>query len=362
MKSVRQATRRAGALREVPVFVVYNVPGRDCSQYSAGGAASDAAYQAWVDGVVKGLGHANAVVLIEPDGLANLPSDCASAYPGQDIAALTASRIADVKYAGEQVESHDSGSLVYLDAGNSAWHSVGDMTTRLYEAGVGDVQGFFLNVSNYQYSSNSAFYGTWISDCLAYATPVNSTGTAVDAGNYGNCGGVYYNGGPGFPDWGSGTALNRYDIWSDSATEADLSTNSLTLRYASELGSVQPTAHFVVDSSRNGLGPNDMSTYAAVPYNQPPNVISALQAANWCNPPHSGVGIRPTANTGTPLLDAYLWVKIPGQSDGQCDIAGGARAWDYSVYNPWNWDAAQQQSNDPLWGIQDPAAGAWFPQ
>ena len=62
------------------------------------------------------------------------------------------------------------------------------------------------------------------------------------------------------------------------------------------------------------------------------------------------------------MVDAYLWVKTPGQSDGQCDIAGGARAWDYTVYNPWNWNATQQTQNDPLWGIQDPAAGAWFPQ
>jgi endoglucanase len=63
-----------------------------------------------------------------------------------------------------------------------------------------------------------------------------------------------------------------------------------------------------------------------------------------------------------PLVGAYLWVKTPGQSDGQCNIAGGARAWDYTQYNPWNWDSAQQQQNDPLWGVQDPAAGGWFDQ
>ena len=56
------------------------------------------------------------------------------------------------------------------------------------------------------------------------------------------------------------------------------------------------------------------------------------------------------------------WVKNPGESDGQCNIAGGARAWDYTAYNPWGWDATQQANNDPLWGIADPAAGLWFPQ
>ena len=65
----------------------------------------DAAYQAWIDGFVKGLGHGKAVVVVEPDGLANLPQDCPSAYPGQDIAALTASRLADIKYAADALET-----------------------------------------------------------------------------------------------------------------------------------------------------------------------------------------------------------------------------------------------------------------
>ena len=33
-----------------------------------------------------------------------------------------------------------------------------------------DADGFFLNVSNYQFTVNSEDYGRWISDCLAYAT------------------------------------------------------------------------------------------------------------------------------------------------------------------------------------------------
>jgi endoglucanase len=71
--------------------------------------------------------------------------------------------------------------------------------------------------------------------------------------------------------------------------------------------------------------------------------------------------LRPSASTGVPLADAYLWVKPPGESDGSCDIAGGARAWDYTVYNPWALGADAQDHFDPLWGQVDPAAGAWFP-
>ena len=61
--------------------------------------------------------------------------------------------------------------------------------------------------------------------------------------------------------------------------------------------------------------------------------------------PTAGLGIRPTTATGDPLADAFLWVKVPGESDGQCtrgltDPAASTRAW----------------------GIVNPAAGDWFPQ
>ena len=77
--------------------------------------------------------------------------------------------------------------------------------------------------------------------------------------------------------------------------------------------------------------------------------------------PGTGAGLRPTASTGVPLVDAYLWLKEPGDSDGSCDIAGGARAWDYGAYNPWGVSGDAQNHFDPLWGVVDPGAGTWFP-
>jgi endoglucanase len=53
-------------------------------------------------------------------------------------------------------------------------------------------------------------------------------------------------------------------------------------------------------------------------------------------------------------------VKVPGESDGSCDIAGGARAWDFAQYNAWDVTGDAQAHFDPLWGMVDPAAGAWF--
>jgi endoglucanase len=334
-QQVRQTMAQAAIQRAVPVLVAYDIPGRDCAQYSAGGALTQADYQAWIGGFAAGIGKGKAIVILEPDGLGLLPSNCggpSSTYPFTDD-----ERYAEIQYAVTALEAQP-GASVYLDGTHSAWQSVGTMTQRLLAAGVQQAQGFFINVSNYQPTPNLADYGTWISDCIAMVTDPSN----VFYNNPGACASQYYPANPSdFSTWGLTTA------W-----------------YAANMGSAVATTHFVIDTSRNGEGPNNMQAYAQPPYNQPASVIGTLAGGNWCNPPNSGLGLRPTASTGVPLLDAYLWVKTPGQSDGQCDAAGGVRAWDYTAYTQPGWptDAASQALFDPLWGIDDPAAGAWFPQ
>ncbi|MFE6285443.1 glycoside hydrolase family 6 protein [Streptomyces sp. NPDC057877] len=52
----------------------------------------------------------------------------------------------------------------------------------------------------------------------------------------------------------------------------------------------------VIDTSRNGNGaPSD---------------------GEWCDPGGRAVGRAPTLDTGEDRIDAYLWVKLPGESDG----------------------------------------------
>lgn len=321
-KAVHSTSTQAARQRSVPMMVIYNVPGRDCSQYSSGGAGSDAAYRAWVDGFAAGLRkNQRVIVVVEPDGLANLPSDCPSAYPGQDVAALTAGRIADIKYAGEKIMRADAKALVYLDAGHSAWHSVGDIAQRLDQAGVREFQGFSLNVSNYQKTPQLTQYANWVSKCIYFAHNA-AANNGADVGNYAGCASQYYPATPtDYSTWG------LTDAW--YATHVDQAAGHPT--------STGQLAHAVLDTSRNGQGPWS----PAIPMTYP----DEAQAQTWCNPPGRGLGLRPTANTDQPLIDAYLWIKTPGQSDGRCNrgISGS--------------------TTDLEWGgITDPAAGAWFPQ
>ncbi|MCU1418567.1 MAG: hypothetical protein JWP32_2741, partial [Schumannella sp.] len=64
---------------------------------------------------------------------------------------------------------------------------------------------------------------------------------------------------------------------------------------------------------------------------------------DWCNPPDRGLGVAPTTTTGDPYVDAFLWIKVPGESDGGCYRGTGG-------------------PQDPERHMVDPAAGVWFPQ
>jgi endoglucanase len=287
--SVRTTVKAAAYHHALPVLALYNVPGRDCSQYSAGGAANTAEYEVWIDAVKRGIGNLPATVVLEPDGLALMPSDC-----GQDDAggARTAARHDEVRYAVDALEPL-AGTKVYLDTGHSGWHSVNSIVPRLVAAGVEDATGFFLNVSSYRSDSELAWYGRLVSSCLSYV----SAGGAPDA-----CPNQW---------WAVGDART----WIDANVDAGPSAMK----------------HFVTDTSRNGQGP----------WNPPDGVYTDPQ--DWCNPPGRGTGARPTLNTGDPLHDARLWVKIPGESDGQCTRGTAG-------------------PDDPERGYPDPAAGTWFPQ
>ncbi|TMR23784.1 glycoside hydrolase family 6 protein, partial [Nonomuraea zeae] len=72
----------------------------------------------------------------------------------------------------------------------------------------------------------------------------------------------------------------------------------------------------VIDTSRNGNGP---------------------AGSEWCDPAGRATGIWSTTSTGDSAIDAYLWVKPPGEADGCIASAGQfvpQRAYDLAVAAP----------------------------
>lgn len=74
------------------------------------------------------------------------------------------------------------------------------------------------------------------------------------------------------------------------------------LDYGRRLSALLGGKHFVIDTSRNGNGPD----------------TSKADVPDWCNPPGRALGPNPTTHTGIGRVDAFLWVKQPGSSDGSC--------------------------------------------
>ncbi|MFF7351777.1 glycoside hydrolase family 6 protein [Streptomyces filipinensis] len=223
----RGFTEAAEKSDRTALLVLYDIPHRDCGQYSQGGAADGNAYRAWVDAVARGIGDRSAMVVLEPDAILHLVDGCTPAEFHEERYDLLRGAIARLKSL--------KNTKVYLDAGNAGWGHPDQIYQSLQQAGVDRADGFSVNVSN--------FYST--KDSLAYGKQLSS-----------KVGGK----------------------------------------------------HFVIDTSRNGNGP----------------YTGGDPAQRWCNPPGRALGETPTTKTADPLVDAYLWVKRPGESDGTCK--GGPKA------------------------------------
>ncbi|KAL2867687.1 putative cellobiohydrolase [Aspergillus lucknowensis] len=87
-------------------------------------------------------------------------------------------------------------------------------------------------------------------------------------------------------------------------------------------------AHFITDTGRSGKQPTGQQAWG-----------------DWCNVKGTGFGVRPTTNTGDALVDAFVWVKPGGESDGTSDSS----ATRYDAHCGYS-DALQPA----------PEAGTWF--
>lgn len=85
--------------------------------------------------------------------------------------------------------------------------------------------------------------------------------------------------------------------------------NDSNITYGTQISNLTGGMHFVIDTSRNGVGPT--------------------WDHQFCNPSNRGLGL-PSQGLTSGLVDAYLWVQNPGTSDGSCN--GGPAAGQFSTY------------------------------
>ncbi len=109
----------------------------------------------------------------------------------------------------------------------------------------------------------------------------------------------------GHPEWHSAATMAKR-LTSAGVEKADgfslnvsnFQTTQKNTAYGKEIASKIGNKHFVIDTSRNGS--------------------SDKEDTDWCNPSGAALGKAPTLETDNALIDAYLWIKTPGESDGTC--------------------------------------------
>jgi len=280
-------------------FVIYDVPNRDCAAAASNGelhcsdnncADALSTYKTkYIDPIIailKNYGSQPIVAFVEPDSLGNLATNMNIAKCQQAQTAY----MQGISYAIQQLSTL-SNVVIYLDACHGGWLGWDDNRQKISQVyqqllsmsgGQDKIRGFVTNLANYQ--------------------PTGSLSSSADPCNLGS----QYN-----------KAVNEV-----------IYVNML----AQSLQSVGITGKgWVIDTSRNGV------------------TNMRKDCSNWCNINNSGMGYRPQANptsiTGLSIIDAFYWVKTPGESDGTSNQSSPR----------YDFHCTSSDSKIPA-----PEAGSWF--
>jgi cellulose 1,4-beta-cellobiosidase len=259
-KWLRQAKlqQQSSGKPTLSVFVVYDMPNRDCASKASAGELKvaengTARYRKeFIDPIAAAFAaHPDLpiVAIIEPDSLANLATN-------MNIPACSEAKdtyIQSVAYAIQKLGLPNVS--LYLDAAHSGWLGWDNNREKAVKVwkqvlklagGVDSIRGFATNVSNYTHLSNR-----------------------------------------------DGAALEPTDPCYNELIYVKKLYFSLKDHGIKDKG-------FIIDTSRNGKG----------------GIRKAW--GNWCNIKGAGLGERPQAAPAQ-FVDAYFWVKPPGESDGISD-------------------------------------------
>jgi len=134
---------------------------------------------------------------------------------------------------------------------------------------------------------------------------------------------------------GLATNVANYNAWSIATCPSYTSpnTNCDEKRYINAIAPLLasnswPNAHFIVDQGRSGKQPTGQ-----------------IAQGDWCNSIGVGFGIRPDTTPDDALLDAFVWVKPGGESDGTSDTSSAR----------YDYHCGQSDALQPA-----PEAGTWF--
>ncbi|MFT7561379.1 MAG: cellulose 1,4-beta-cellobiosidase [Flavobacteriales bacterium] len=329
------------------MFVVYDLPNRDCAALASSGELriDENGFQRYQEEYIAPIAEIladpkyaslNIVAIIEVDSLPNLVTnldvpDCAQANGAGGYRD-------GVRHALNQL-SPIRNVYAYIDIAHSGWlgwdSNFGpaiDLIAEVVEnsdAGWDSIAGFISNSANY--------------------TPTTE---------------------PFLPD----PALvvgGSQEVRSSDFYEWNLQFDEKSYVQAWRLGMIErgapSTIGMLIDTSRNGWGgvnrPEAVSTATNVnDYANESRVDGRFHRGNWCNQP-GGIGFKPWADPYTGI-DAFVWVKPPGESDGIADPNFEPDPNDPAKRHDPMCDPISNNTSDPTLGTgalpDAPHAGRWY--
>ncbi|MDR7088997.1 glycoside hydrolase family 6 protein [Cellvibrio fibrivorans] len=329
--------------------VVYDLPNRDCHALASNGELKQtpegsARYRTEYVDVIAGIfsdpkyASLRIIAIIEPDSLPNLVTNL-STPACQEATDPTHGYVANTRYTLSKLYPITN-VYSYVDIGHSGWlgwtDNFGKAVTLIGNAikgatgGVNSIAGFVSNTSGY-----TPLYEPFL-DSLAN-------------GSFGTGGGTQ-------------TRQAKFYEWNPHFSEVSFVQAWRTAMIAAGFPS---TIGMLVDTSRNGWGgpnrPTAVSTSTVLDtFIDQSRIDRRAHRGNWCNQA-GGVGERPqTAPVAG--IDAYVWVKPPGESDGAAskelsfDPQDPAKGFDRNC-DPTYTNAAGTTTGSMA---NAPVAGRWF--
>ncbi|GAB7048053.1 glycoside hydrolase family 6 protein [Catenuloplanes indicus] len=327
-------------------FVIYNLPGRDCAALASNGELGPtelprykteyidpiAAIQA--DPKYKNLRIIN---IVEIDSLPNLVTNVEGAAGTEMCRTMKANNgyVDGVGYALAKLGA--IGNVYnYVDAAHHGWigwdTNFAPSATLFAQAAnasgstVANVHGFITNTANYS----------------ALKEPFFSASSTVN---------------------GQSVRQSKWVDWNfyvDELSFAQAFRNELIAKgFQSNIG-------MLIDTSRNGWGGPNRPTAASTStdvntwVNQS-RVDRRIHSGNWCNQSGAGLGERPKA-APEPGIDAYVWVKPPGESDGSSELIPNTEGKGFDRMCDPTYTGNARNGNSMSGALPDaPISGAFFP-
>jgi cellulose 1,4-beta-cellobiosidase len=296
-----EAVRQAAGSPLVIQFVIYNLPGRDCSALASNGelkADEIGRYKTeYIDPIAEILArpayrNLRIVTTVEIDSLPNLVTNVTprpTAVAACDVMKANGNYVTGVGYALKKLGAVPN-TYNYLDIGHHGW--IG------WDDNFGATAELLYRATNAEGS-----------------TKANVHGFIANTANYGALKEPYFT----INDTVNGTSV-RQSKWVDWNRYVDEQSYAQAFRLKAIEAGFNANVGMLIDTSRNGWGgaarPTGPGPQTGVDaYVNGGRLDRRIHLGNWCNQSGAGLGERPKAAPATGV-DAYVWMKPPGESDG----------------------------------------------